>query len=500
MSNFSVTDIVNRVWGYANILRDDGISNGDYVEQLTFLIFLKMNAERVSLGKLKGNIVSDAWDELLKLSGESLLTKYSKIISQLGESEGLLETIFYGAQNKIQDAVKLKKLILMINEEVWLSSNFDVKGAIYEGILQKSADTEKKGAGQYFTPRALIEAIVEAVDPEPMQTIADPACGTGGFLTVAHDYIFNKIDKNEVDKHSFLRNSTFSGNEISSSVARLCAMNLYLHEIGIYSNPISVSDALESKPSKKVDIVLANPPFGRKSTFTINIDKSKIDNKYIRDDFWVETTNKQLNFLQHICNMLKKDGKAAVVFPDNILFDSGAGEKIRRKLLDEYNLHTILRLPTGIFYAQGVKANVLFFDNCIDKKRPRTEKVWFYDLRTSIHKTFKHNKLIRSDFNEFIALYKKENIDSRKSTWSTDVTKYSTPNGRWRAFSYEEILLRDKANLDIQWLKEDFLNQSENIESSPVLVDSIIELLSSALDDFREVEALLSSSQKRNDE
>lgn len=492
MSKFSVADIVNRVWGYANVLRDDGISNGDYVEQLTLLIFLKMNAERAESGKINKNEISEAWSMLTTLQGKELLENYSNLIKLFGEKDGLLGTIFYQAQNKIQDASKLKKLISLINSEKWISSNVDVKGAIYEGILQKSADSEKKGAGQYFTPRALIEAIVEVINPKPKQTIADPACGTGGFLTVAHDYIYNKINQANAEEISFLKKHTFSGNEISNSVARLCAMNLFLHDIGVFSFPISVSDALERKPSKKVDIVLANPPFGRKSSFSINKGKSKNDERYVRDDFWAETTNKQFNFLQHICSMLNKDGKAAVVFPDNILFEGGSGEKIRKNFLYDYNLHTILRLPTGIFYAQGVKANVLFFDNTNDLLHPKTKKVWIYDLRTNIHRTFKNNKLSRADFDEFVNFYCAENFNSRKSNWSPDTTKNSSPDGRWRDFSYEEILLRDKTNLDIQWLKEETSDSLVMHTSSDELVEDIIELLSSALSDFKKVEKIIS--------
>ncbi|GAB7266044.1 hypothetical protein DZJ_25940 [Dickeya ananatis] len=292
----------------------------------------------------------------------------------------MLGAIFFKAQNKIQDPAKLSRLVQLIDAENWISLDADTKGDLYEGLLQKNAEDTKSGAGQYFTPRAIIQAIVACMQPEPMKTIADPACGTGGFFLVVNEWLSGtghwlqenagwlqrETPKLNRTQARFLREGTFYGNEIVSSTRRMCLMNLFLHNIGeLYGEPaIERSDALISEPKIKVDYVLANPPFGKKSSMTITNEEGDEDRDaltYERQDFWETTSNKQLNFLQHIVSMLKLDGKAAVVLPDNVLFEGGAGEKIRRKLLEDCDVHTILRLPTGIFYAQGVKANVVFF-------------------------------------------------------------------------------------------------------------------------------------------
>ncbi|TVU72443.1 SAM-dependent DNA methyltransferase [Pseudoalteromonas distincta] len=500
MNNVSTTEIVNRVWNYAHVLRDEGVGYGDYVEQLTYLIFLKMTAERVAGGQEGESIATEQWTKLVKLDGSDLEKEYRKTLEVLGEQKGTLGTIFRKAQNKIQDPAKLERLIDMINKESWSTLSIDVKGAIYEGLLQKGAESEKKGAGQYFTPRPIIEAIVDVMQPQPMQIIADPACGTGGFLTVAHDYITNNKERPLSKKEArFLKHEAFRGNDISDSVARLCAMNLYLHGIGTEECPISTSDALAKEVgANKVDMVLANPPFGKKSSVTIISEKTgKIEKEkltYERDDFWADSSNKQLNFVQHIGNMLKVDGKAAVVLPDNVLFEGGAGETIRKELLTRFNLHTILRLPTGIFYAQGVKANVLFFDAKPASKKAWTESVWVYDFRTNVHMTLKTKKLTRTDFDEFVDLFSASDIKKRISNWQEEEREEDGgpgPDGRWRQFSYDEIIARDKTNLDISWLKDDSLEDTENLQPPAVIASEIVELLTAALDEFKSVEEAL---------
>ncbi|WP_371194080.1 N-6 DNA methylase [Glaciecola sp. SC05] len=500
MNNVTTTEIVNRVWNYAHVLRDEGVGYGDYVEQLTYLIFLKMTAERVAGGQEGESLATVQWNKLIKLDGSDLEQEYRHTLEKLGTQKGTLGTIFRKAQNKIQDPAKLERLIDMINKESWSTLSIDVKGAIYEGLLQKGAESEKKGAGQYFTPRPIIEAIVDVMQPQPMQIIADPACGTGGFLTVAHDYIVNNVERPLSKKEArFLKEDGFRGNDISDSVARLCAMNLYLHGIGTSECPISTSDALAKEVgADKVDMVLANPPFGKKSSVTVISEKTgKIEKEkltYEREDFWADSSNKQLNFVQHIGNMLKVGGKAAVVLPDNVLFEGGAGETIRKTLLARFNLHTILRLPTGIFYAQGVKANVLFFDAKPASKKAWTENVWVYDFRTNVHMTLKTKKLMRSDFDEFVELYSASDIKNRVSNWQEEPREEDGgpgPDGRWRKFSYDEIIARDKTNLDISWLKDDSLEDTENLQPPAVIASEIVELLTAALEEFKSVEDAL---------
>lgn len=499
-TNISTTEIVNRVWNYASVLRDEGVGYGDYVEQLTYLIFLKMTAERLAGGQEGESLATEQWTKLVKLDGSDLEKEYRHTLEILGEQKGTLGTIFRKAQNKIQDPAKLERLIDMINKETWSTLSIDVKGAIYEGLLQKGAESEKKGAGQYFTPRPIIQAIVDVMQPQPMQVIADPACGTGGFLTVAHDYITNNKDRPLSKKEArFLKHEAFRGNDISDSVARLCAMNLYLHGIGTEECPISTSDALAKEVgANKVDMVLANPPFGKKSSVTIISEKTgKIEKEkltYEREDFWADSSNKQLNFVQHIGNMLKVGGKAAVVLPDNVLFEGGAGETIRKELLTRFNLHTILRLPTGIFYAQGVKANVLFFDAKPASKKAWTENVWVYDFRTNVHMTLKTKKLTRTDFDEFVDLFSASDIKKRISNWQEEEREEDGgpgPDGRWRQFSYDKIIARDKTNLDISWLKDDSLEDTENLQPPAVIASEIVELLTAALEEFKSVEEAL---------
>jgi type I restriction enzyme M protein len=367
MSTESST-IVQRLWNYCNVLRDDGVSYGDYVEQLTYLLFLKMADEQTRPPFNKASKIPQGldWQSLLARDGADLEGHYRHILEMLGKEPGMLGVIFRKSQSKIQDPAKMRRLVELINGETWVGLDVDVKGAIYEGLLEKNAEDVKGGAGQYFTPRPLIRAMVNVMRPRPSETIYDPACGTGGFLLISYEYLSDrkKFDL-DIEQKQFLKLHALRGKDVVDGVVRLCAMNLYLHGIGGEESPIEVGDSLISYPSDHYDLVLTNPPFGKKSSVTIVNGEGKADREalsYNRQDFWATTSNKQLNFLQHVRNLLKINGRAAIVVPDNVLFEGGAGETVRRKLLQDCDVHTLLRLPTGVFYAQGVKANVLFFD------------------------------------------------------------------------------------------------------------------------------------------
>lgn len=473
------TALVQKLWNYCNILRDDGLSYGDYVEQLTFLLFLKMADEqsRPPFNKPSAVPKEFAWPSLLARDGDELETHYRHVLESLGKQKGMLGVIFRKAQNKIQDPAKLRRLIVdLIDKEQWSSLSADVKGDAYEGLLQKNAEDVKGGAGQYFTPRPLIAAMVDAVSPQPGQAICDPACGTGGFLLAAHDHLVKHHSLDRAQKKK-LRDGTFFGIELVDSVTRLCAMNLLLHGIGGESEselPVVTKDALAGKHGE-YDIVLANPPFGKKSSVTIVNEAGEQAKESLvinRDDFWASTSNKQLNFLQHIFTILKQHGRAAVVLPDNVLFEGGAGETIRRELLKQADVHTLLRLPTGIFYAQGVKANVLFFDRKPAQEKPWTEKLWIYDLRTNKHFTLKENTLKRGDLDEFVACYNPKNRHKR------------TEGERFKSFTYDELLKRDKVNLDIFWLKDEALEESANLPAPEIIAEDITADLEAALEQF----------------
>ncbi len=438
--------IVSKVWSFCNTLRDDGVGYGDYLEQLTYLLFLKMADEYTKPPHNRTFSIPKkySWEKLVPLRGAELETHYTITLRELGKEKGILGQIFTKSQNKIQDPAKLSKIVAMINEEQWLMMGVKDKGDIYEGLLEKNAEDTKSGAGQYFTPRPLIKAMVECISPEPMKTIADPAYGTGGFFLAAYDYI---VDHNKLDKaqSKFLKYSTFFGNEIVASTRRLALMNLFLHNIGDIDsdNFISPADALIAQSAEKYDYILANPPFGKKSSQTFTNEEGeqeKEDLTYNRQDFWATTSNKQLNFVQHIRSILKTTGLAAVVIPDNVLFEGGAGETVRKKLLETTDVHTILRLPTGIFYAQGVKANVVFFDNKPSSKTAWTKEIWVYDYRTNIHLTLKKNPLKLEDLRDFITLYNPKNRNKRKEVYNAG----KNPEGRWRKFTYEEIIAREK--------------------------------------------------------
>lgn len=428
MASNTETTLTKKVWTLATTLAGVGIGFTDYITQLTYLLFLKMDNENTEMfGEDSAIPEGYRWSDLIDLDGLELIEQYESTLKKLSEEENLIGTIFVKAQNKIDKPVYLKKVITMINEEQWLVMDGDVKGAIYESILEKNGQDKKSGAGQYFTPRSLIQAMVDVVQPKIDELVCDPACGTGGFLLAAYDYM--KSQSQDKKKRDFLRDEALHGNDITPLVVTLASMNLYLHGIGTDRSPILCQDSLEKAPDTLVDVILANPPFGTRPAGSVDID---------RQDFYVETKNNQLNFLQHIMVMLKNGGRAAVVLPDNVLFEGGAGEVIRKELLKNFNLHTILRLPTGIFYAQGVKANVLFF-----QKGQKTENVWYYDYRTGIKHTLATKPMQRQHLDDFVACYNAENLQNRKET------------ERFKCYPVADLLARDKTSLDITWIKQD---------------------------------------------
>lgn len=484
----STAAIVSKVWSFCNVLRDDGVGYGDYLEQLTYLLFLKMADEysKPPYNRTVNIPQTYNWESLITKRGAELEAHYISILRELGQQTGMLGQIFTKSQNKIQDPAKLYSLIDTINKASWVMMGADVKGDIYEGLLEKNAEDTKSGAGQYFTPRALIWAMVECIRPEPKKTLADPACGTGGFILAAYDFLVknHKLDK---EQKEFLKHRAFSGNEIVANTRRLALMNMFLHNIGDIGgdSTISAQDALIGDSGERFDYVLANPPFGKKSSMTFTNQEGEQETEdltYNRQDFWATTSNKQLNFVQHIHTILKTTGKAAVVVPDNVLFEGGAGETVRKKLLESIDLHTILRLPTGIFYKQGVKANVIFFDNKPAAKDPWTKEVWYYDFRTNIHFTLKANPMKREDLQDFINCYNPTNRNNRTQTWSE-----ANLDGRWRKFTYDELIARDKTSLDIFWLKDKSLTDLDSLIDPDLLAAEIVENLEAALDNFRAI-------------
>ena len=481
--------LVQKLWNYCNILRDDGLSYGDYVEQLTYLLFLKMADEQTRPPFNREPVVPYGldWQSLHDRDGEELEAHYIRILNDLGKQAGMLGVIFRKAQNRIQDPAKLRRLVVdLIDQERWMILDADVKGDAYEGLLQKNAEDTKTGAGQYFTPRPLIRAIVDVMRPEPGMTICDPACGTGGFLLAAHDHMVRENPLLDPDEKHRLRYDALHGWEIVDNTARLCTMNLLLHGIGVAEAecPIRVDDALKADPGDRFEMVLTNPPFGRKSSVTVvgaNGEAKREDLTVVRDDFWATTSNKQLNFVQHVKTLLTIEGKAAVVVPDNVLFEGGAGETVRRKLLHECEVHTLLRLPTGIFYAQGVKANVLFFDRKPASETPWTKELWVYDLRTNQHFTLKENPLRYEHLVDFVGAYSADHRSKRQES------------ERFRRFPYEELLQRDKASLDVFWLRDESLEDTDNLPPPAIIAAEIIEDLEAALAQFSEIALSLSS-------
>ncbi len=478
----TISTLVQKVWNYAHVLKDDGLAFMDYTEQITYLLFLKMVWEQRESGV--SNIPPRySWGTLRNISdNEKLLARYHQGLRKLSEQEGLIALIFTKPQSKITDPAKLRLLIQMIDSENWSELDVDVKGEVYEGLLAKNADDVRGGAGQYFTPRPIIRAIVEVMRPEPMMQISDPACGTGGFLLAAFEYLKDKA--RNANEASFLRTKALHGTDLVPNVARLCAMNLFLHGIGTdHNHPVvHIGDSLEKMP-ELVDMVLTNPPFGKKSSFTIigEDGKSQTDKiSYGRPDFWVTTSNKQFNFVQHVYSMLRITGQAAIVVPDNVLFEGGSGEKIRRTLLARCNVHTLLRLPTGIWYSPGVKANVLFFDKKPETEEPATKEVWVYDLRSNLSFSLRQNPIKSEDLADFVSCYSADDRMQRKAT------------ARFRRFSYSEIMSRDKANLDIQWQDQNINTQQR--ESPQALMKLILDDLDEAMREFAAAEAEIANN------
>lgn len=470
--------LVAKVWNFAHVLRDQGVSYQAYISQISYLLFLKMDEERVTqIGEASMLPAGFRWGDIKDLTGEPLNAAYAKLLDKLSKQGGIIGAIFLKAQNEIQDPAKLSRLVGLIESETWLGLPVDVKGAIYEGLLARNAEDVKSGAGQYFTPRPLIEAMVEVVDPEPEQTVHDPACGTAGFLLSAWAHMKSNPRARDKAVYSTLKNK-FSGVDIVPEVVRLAAMNLYLHGITGVDSIVEAKDALLGTGGKTYDVVLTNPPFGRKQSYRIVRDDGEIDSEredYDRADFFVTTSNKQLNFLQHIMTVLAPEGEAAVVLPDNVLFEGGAGETIRRRLLKNFEFHTLLRLPTGIFYKQGVKANVLFFDKKPPSEIAATKRLWIYDLRTNQRFTLKERPMTSADLRDFVARYRTGRRFEREES------------ERFKSFSLDALLARDKVNLDIFWLKDDTLDDPDLLPSPAEAAAEIVDSLETALERFRNV-------------
>lgn len=429
--------LVKKVSDIANVLAAAGVGFTDYITQLTYILFLKMDDEREEYGLISSIPDGYKWKDLTALSGTDLVKQYEATLEKLSGEPGLIGTIFTKATNKIQTPVHLKKVIDMVSGENWYMLEGDVKGAIYESILEKNGKDKKSGAGQYFTPRALIKAMVDVVDPKIMETVADPACGTGGFLLAAYEHM--KKQSNEISKLDFLRNKALFGADNTPLVVTLASMNLYLHDIGTKGSPIVCQDSLLDTSDRMFDVILANPPFGTRPQGSGEVS-------VVRTEF-IKTSDNQLNFLQHIMSIVKTGGRVAVVLPDSVLSDGKDATAIRKKLMRDFNLHTILRLCPGLFYA-NISTNVLFFD----KGKP-TEDIWVYDYKTGIKHTLATKPLKREDLDDVVACYCSGHMQDRKETYD----KETNPNGRWRRFTAAEIAKRK--DLDFKWI--DFTEKDE---------------------------------------
>ena len=428
----SEATLVKKVWDIANVLAAAGVGFTDYITQLTYILFLKMDAEKEELGLGSSLPEGCKWSDLVELNGDDLIDKYEEILKDLSKDDGLIGTIFTKASNKINSPVHLAKVLQMVGNENWYMMEGDFKGAIYEAILEKNGQDKKSGAGQYFTPRALIKAMVEVTDPKITETVADPACGTGGFLLAAFEHM--KPQSKEIAKQNFLKNNALFGADNTALVVTLASMNLYLHDIGTEKSPIICQDSLLDTSERMFDVILANPPFGTRPQGSVAVDSARPE--------FIKTSDNQVNFLQHIMSIVKTGGRVAVVLPDNVLTDGNATAKVREKLLADFNLHTILRLPTGIFYANGVKTNVLFFE-----KGTKTKDIWVYDYRTGIKHTMATKPMTRADLDDFVNCYCSGHLEDRKETYSEE-----NPNGRWRKFSEEDVYSRDQLKLDFKWM------------------------------------------------
>ncbi len=491
-----VSQIGKRAWSYAGVLQDAGLSCFEYVEQLTLLLFLKMADQLTEPPYDRAPLVPPdlGWKALMPLDGAVLEGQYRASLEKLAVKPGMLGVIFKGARCEIHNPALLKQLIVNLLDKVdWLSLPVDVKGTIYEELLARSAQESSRGAGQYFTPRPVIRAMVEVTQPTPEDRICDPAAGTGGFLCNAYQCVLDRfgadLDRDEKRK---LQEDLVEGMELSPKVGRMCAMNLYLHGIGGEKVVVHTGhDSLGAPWSEEYSVILANPPFGKKqSLLFVNEegDTEKDDQVVVREDFWTSTSNKQLNFVQHIYTLLKIDGRAAMVVPDNVLFEGGAGERVRRNLMQKCRVHTLLRLPTGIWYSPGVKANVIFFEKKEGRAEAWTDKLWVYDLRTNLHFTLKQSPIQRKDFDDFVECYKAGRPHERKPTWSEE-----NPEGRWRCYDYDELLKRDKLSLDLFWIKDKSLTDTDALPAPDVIAAEIADDLEAALEQFTKIAARLGS-------
>ena len=472
-----------KVWNLAGVMNNAGVGAGDYVEQVTYLLFLKLDAERAEEGADSLVPPSCQWGTLAPLHGAELARVYAAALETLAAQPGLVGTIYARARNGIEEPAHLHRMVRLIDAETWSAFGMDVKGAIYEGLLERTASDVKTGAGQYFTPRPVIAACVDVVDPRPAQTVCDPACGTGGFLLSAYDHMRQQREARDRATDRRMREAGFTGFDIVPGVARLAAMNLYLHGLGAgKQTPIHRADALAADPGRRWDIVLTNPPFGRKQSarvFTGDGEAETEREDYERPDFPVTTGNKQLNFLQHVMTILAPNGTAAVVVPDNVLFEGGAGERIRRRLLEEFDCHTLLRLPTGIFYRQGVKANVLFFHARPRRAEPWTQDLWVYDLRTNKRFTLKERPLRSADMADFIACARLADRVARQES------------ERFKRYTYAELAARERLDLKLSWIREEGATDPASLPPPAEIAASIAEELETALARFRAVEARL---------
>ena len=447
--------LINKVWNIANVLSSAGVSFTDYITQLTYILFLKMDDEKEQMGLPSYLPEGYKWRDLSDLSGTDLVEKYEDILDELSKADGLIGTIFTKAVNKIDKPVMLKKVIDMVSEDDWYMMGGDLKGAIYEKILEKNGQDKKSGAGQYFTPRALIQAIVDVVDPKITETVADPCCGTAGFLLAAYEHM--RTQSRDVDKQRFLKNNALFGADNTSLVVTLASMNLYLHDIGISKSPIAYEDSLIDKSDKMYQVVMTNPPFGVRPQGSVDVSANRPE--------FIKTSDNQVNFLQHIMSIVKTGGRVGVVLPDSVLTDGDATKRVRDKLLKDFNLHTILRLPTGIFYAGGVKTNVLFFD-----KGEPTKDIWVYDYRSGVKHTQVTKPMTRADLQDFVDCYCSGHMEDRKATYDAD----ANPNGRWRKFSSQEVAGRDDLNFKwIDFTEEDTRSVSEILDEMQEESDSI---------------------------